>query len=88
MASEGEHAPAAGQVPLFDGRVRGPGEDVAVVDEHARDVTLVPSCGLQNKIYIFKKGSFKRKITSPRQIDIKSMTFRNLKYKIIICKQN
>jgi len=35
--------PAARQVPLFDGRVRGPREDVAVVDEYARDVTLVPS---------------------------------------------
>jgi hypothetical protein len=43
MAFEGEHTPTAGQVPLFDGRVRGPGKDVAVVDEHAGDVALVAS---------------------------------------------
>ena len=40
---EGEHASAAGQVPLLDGGVGGPGDDVTIVDEHARDVTLVAS---------------------------------------------
>lgn len=43
VAFEGEHASAAGQVPLLDGRIRRAGEDVPVVDERARDVTLVAS---------------------------------------------
>ena len=46
---EGEHAPAAGQVPLLDGRVRRPGDDVPVVDEHAGDVPLVASNGWVSK---------------------------------------
>ena len=43
VAFEGEHAPAACQVPLLDGRIRRAGEHVPVVNERARDVTLVTS---------------------------------------------
>ena len=43
VSFEGEHASAAGQVPLLDGGVGGPGDDVTIVDEHARDVPLVAS---------------------------------------------
>ena len=50
MTFEGEHAPAAGQVPLLDGRVRRPGDDVTVVDEHAGDVPLVASNGDFSKV--------------------------------------
>ena len=50
MTFEGEHAPAAGQVPLLDGRVRRPGDDVTVVDEYAGDVPLVASNGWVSRV--------------------------------------
>ncbi len=48
VAFEGEHASAAGQVPLLDGRIRRAGEHVPVVHERASDVTLVTSTVMLN----------------------------------------
>ena len=53
VSFEGEHASAAGEVPLLDRRIGGAGEHVPVVDERARDVPLVTSINCQQQyIYI------------------------------------